>query len=108
MSRRGAILAMALAAACGSGRAPRRHEIRISAMQYLPADLVVAPGDSVVWIDADPFPHTATADPPGTWEVGPVDPGTEGVWIAGAAGSYPYHCRLHPTMQGRITVRAQR
>ena len=39
----------------------RTHEIVIQALQYRPETLKVRRGDVVVWINKDPFPHTATA-----------------------------------------------
>src|SRR5947207_1268204 len=37
------------------------HKVVIEAMQYSPAVIEAAPGDTVVWTNKDPFPHTVTS-----------------------------------------------
>ena len=80
------------------------HTVIIDGMQYSPQTLEVHVGDTVIWKNKDPFPHTATADnrafdsrsipPNGTWK-----------FIAKRRGNYPYICVLHPTMKARLVVK---
>ena len=42
-------------------RKPVTHTVTIDATSYQPAKLTIAPGDSVLWVNKDVIPHTATA-----------------------------------------------
>ncbi|VFJ13895.1 cupredoxin domain-containing protein [Candidatus Nitrosocosmicus franklandus] len=77
-------------------------------------DAATATSDALVtWVNEDTVPHTATS---GT---GPQDPESAqlfdtGIIMAGESasvpaekmgpGEHPYHCTVHPFMQGTITV----
>lgn len=41
---------------------PATHTVVIKGIQFDPQVLTVKVGDLIVWINRDPFPHTATAD----------------------------------------------
>src|SRR5204862_476961 len=41
--------------------ASRTHTVEIRGMEFHPAELTVAVGDTIVWINRDIVPHTATA-----------------------------------------------
>ena len=64
--------------------------------------LKVRRGDVVVWINKDPFPHTATA--PKVFDSGSI--AADGSWrfTARRAGVHPYICTLHPNMKGTLQV----
>lgn len=98
-----ATAALGLAAACGRP-APRSHTVEIRGFAYLPAALQIAEGDTVVWINRDVVPHTATRDDQG-WDSGSI--GTEQAWrlVAASGGSQPYYCAFHPSMRGVLAVR---
>ena len=80
-----------------------QHLIVMDGVKFEPAALTVQRGDSVVWTNKDPFPHTATAQ--GTFDSKEIAPGKSWKWIARKAGSYEYVCALHPAMRGAITVK---
>lgn len=71
---------------------------------YAPAELDVAVGTSLTWTNNDSEGHTADSDAPG-WNSGIIPPrGTFSVTFQ-TAGTFPYHCSIHPGMVGRVTVR---
>jgi plastocyanin len=78
--------------------------VEIRGFAYLPATLEVAAGDTVVWINRDALPHTATADGR-SWDSGSI--GAEQAWrlTAPSPGSQPYYCAFHPVMRGEVVVR---
>jgi plastocyanin len=78
--------------------------VEIRGFAYLPATLQVAVGDTIVWINRDVVPHTATRDGQG-WDSGSI--GAEQPWslVAASGGSQPYYCAFHPTMRGVLAVR---
>jgi plastocyanin len=94
---------------CGLGAAsaapkPTTHTVTIDGTRFKPADLTVAVGDSVVWINTDPFPHTVTSDRGG---FDSKEFGSQRSWTFTAAkrGDFPYVCTLHRTMKGILRVK---
>lgn len=102
--RMAACAALVLAAGCGGGDAgPVTREVEIRAFRYHPDTLAAAPGDTVVWINRDVVPHTATAA--GAWDTGQIGAGADGRTVAGAPGTSAYVCAYHPTMKAVLVVR---
>lgn len=103
------LLALAGLMACGSSAAtitPQRHEVAMEGMQFVPADLTVNQGDTVVWINKDIVPHTSTdsSATAGGWDSGMVNAGDSAVVVMGTKGSFDYVCIFHPVMTGKIVV----
>jgi plastocyanin len=82
--------------------APATHRVTIDAFEFKPATLTVKQGDSVVWRNADPVPHSATAK--GTFDSGPLATGASWRYTATKKGRFDYVCTLHPTMKGVLVV----
>jgi hypothetical protein len=57
----------------------------------------------VTWMNSDPVSHTTTSDT-GAWDSGPVSSGTTFQHTFSTAGTFPYHCNIHPFMHGTIVV----
>ena len=91
----------AAAAAAGAGRT---HTVTIDGTAFKPDTLTIAAGDTVQWVNKDPFPHTATATG-GAFDSKTID--VEKSWKIRLAkkGDYDYVCALHPTMKGRLIVK---
>ncbi len=70
---------------------------------YTPSPTTVPAGQSVAWRNADSISHTATQDA-GVFDTGPIPPGSTSAPVTLAAGTYTYHCSIHPTMVGVLTV----
>lgn len=100
------ILTVGAITAC-SGREsaePRAHAVSIANFAFDPSEVVVAPGDTVVWTNADFVPHTATASD-SRWDSGSLAANATWRFVAEDRGRYEYYCLLHPTMRGSIVVR---
>ena len=103
-----AIGVLALAAAVPSGPTdfiPRRHVVEIRGMAFHPGVLEVRRGDTVVWVNRDIVPHTATSTRKSGWNTGPLLQGKSGQHVASHRGEDPYFCELHPVMLGKLIVR---
>lgn len=73
-------------------------------MSYSPSVASARVGQRIIWRNADVFIHTATADG-GAFDTGLVSPGADSGGIRpGAAGTFPYHCTVHPGMTGTLTI----
>ncbi|HKO21221.1 MAG TPA: cupredoxin domain-containing protein [Candidatus Eisenbacteria bacterium] len=74
------------------------------ASSFSPSPDTVNVGQTVAWHNADATTHTATANG-GAFNTGNVAGGSTSAKITmGAAGSFPYHCSIHPTMTGTLVV----
>lgn len=94
------IIRSAAAAACSPG--PTVHTVTIDATSYQPAELRARVGDTVIWVNKDLFPHTATAK--GLFDSGSIP--TDGSWryTVTTPGVTDYDCTFHPTMKGKLLV----
>jgi plastocyanin len=81
---------------------PATHTVVMEAVSFQPADLTVRAGDSVVWVNKDPYPHTATSD---RFDSKIIAADRSWRYAAKARGEFPYVCTLHPTMKGTLRVR---
>src|SRR5215203_810512 len=72
---------------------------------FNPAQLNVAPGTTVTFVNNNTEPHTATADN-GLFDTGMLEPGSSFDVFLDGSGTVTYHCELHPDMQGSIVVGA--
>ena len=70
---------------------------------FNPAQLNVAPGTTVRFVNTDTEPHTATADN-GLFDTGILQPGSSFDVFLDGSGTVAYHCELHPDMQGSVVV----
>jgi plastocyanin len=95
-------IGLALACACAGPAVAARHVISIDGMQFAPASLTVRRGDSVVWVNRDPVPHTATAA--GGFDSKAIEPGKSWTYVAARRGRFAYLCTFHPTMTATLVV----
>jgi plastocyanin len=66
--------------------------------------LTVKPGATITVTNKDPVDHTVTADSGNAFNV-PVAAGASATFTAPAkAGTYAYHCTIHPSMHGTLVV----
>ena len=70
---------------------------------FNPAQLSVAPGTTVRFVNNDTVPHTATADN-GAFDTEELQPGYSMDVFLDGEGTVPYHDELHPEMKGTIVV----
>lgn len=84
---------------------PKRHVVEIHGMAFHPAVIEIHRGDTVVWVNRDFVPHTATGSRATRWSTGRLLQEQSGRYVAQRSGEVPYFCELHPPMRGRLVVR---
>lgn len=85
-------------------RAAGTAAVTIQGFAFSPATLQVAPGTTVTWTNRDAATHTVTSDT-GAWpDSGGIATGGTFSYTFTAAGTYPYHCAIHPMMTATIVV----
>jgi len=84
---------------------PSQASVTIVDFAFRPASLTVHLGDTVVWTNSGLSAHTATSDA-GVWDTGRLSAGQSGSHTFTAAGTFSYHCAIHPGMRASVTVTA--
>jgi plastocyanin len=84
--------------------APQVHTILIEGMRFQPEGLTVAVGDTVVWINRDMVPHTATSEP-GRFDSSEIAAGKSWTHTVRTRGEFAYTCTYHPLMKAVLRVR---
>jgi plastocyanin len=69
---------------------------------FAPAEVSAKVGDTIEWINADVFVHTATARN-GDFDVN-MPPKTAVTSVLMKAGTVEYYCRYHPNMKAVLTI----
>lgn len=83
---------------------PFTHTVTIDGTRFQPDDLAIKPGESVIWVNHDPFPHTVTATA-GRFDSKEIQPGKSWTYKSSTKGELTYACTLHPTMKGTLRVK---
>ena len=86
------------------GRKPVTHTVTIDATSFQPASLTLKPGDSVVWVNKDIIPHTATSQKTGVFDSGTIAAGKSWKATFTTKGQHAYVCLFHPTMKATLRV----
>jgi plastocyanin len=86
-----------------SARSAAAHSATISGFAFQPGSITATVGDTISWTNEDSAPHTATADD-GSFDTGQLAKGASGSHTFTAAGTFAYHCTVHPSMHGTVTV----
>lgn len=81
---------------------PATHTVVIEGLKFVPQALAVRRGDTVVWVNKDPYPHTATAR--GVFDSGSIAERGSWKYTARKTGEHPYICTFHPNMTGTLRV----
>ena len=78
-------------------------EVTIVNFDFEPAEIEVAAGTTVTWMNEDQVSHTATSDE-GVFDTGTLSQGESGSYTFDTAGRYGYFCEIHPSMTGTVIV----
>ena len=78
--------------------------IRIDNFSFTPPTLVVAPGTTVTWTNADDSPHTVR-EKDGKFKSAALDTDDTFTQTFTVPGEYQYFCSIHPYMTAKIVVK---
>jgi plastocyanin len=102
-SLRIAVWVIAIAALAPGVTFATSQSVVIQDFAFAPKTATINAGESVTWLNIDAFNHTATSDN-GAFDTGAIPAGGNKTVSFSLAGSYAYHCSIHPTMKGTILV----
>jgi len=77
--------------------------IGIKNFLYDNPNITITQGDTITWTNNDAATHTATSDKP-LFDTGSLTTGQSASFTFNTAGTFPYHCSIHPFMTATITV----
>ena len=83
---------------------PTTHTVTIEGMRFQPDALAVSRGDTIVWVNKDLVPHTATSKA-GSFDSKTIQVDKSWKYTMRTKGTFAYICTLHPTMKGTLRVR---
>lgn len=79
------------------------HTVTIEGMRFNPEKLTIEAGETVVWVNKDLFPHTATSKG-GGFDSQQIASSESWRHTFGKTGKFAYVCTLHPPMKATIQV----
>jgi plastocyanin len=72
---------------------------------FSPATLTIKVGTQIVWTNTSDAPHTVTSDMAGVFgTTGNITQNQTFMFTFTSAGTFAYHCNIHPYMKATITV----
>jgi plastocyanin len=77
--------------------------VQIADFAFAPGSITVAAGSTVTWTNGDSAGHTVTADD-GAFDSGTIANGATFTQAFPDAGSFAYHCTIHPAMTATVVV----
>lgn len=80
-----------------------KNTVTISNFSFSPSKLTVKIGDTVTWLNQDSTGHSVTAND-NKFDTGIIEPGKSGTITFSEAGTFDYHCKVHPSMLGSVVV----
>jgi plastocyanin len=101
-----ATLALMIAGMATASAAPvgATGSVTIMNFAFTPQTITVNAGDSVRWTNMDGgVAHTSTANG-GAWNSGTIVQSASFTFTFNTAGTFAYHCEIHPSMTGTVVV----
>lgn len=90
-------------APCAKSSATGEVSVSIKGFVFNPANITAKVGQTITFTNEDSAPHTATLDDGSCTTPQFAGGGSNGLTFT-TAGTYPFHCSVHPRMMGTITV----
>ena len=98
------VVAVALPITLGA-RGASTSNVNISGFAFVPQNLLIQVGDTVIWTNNDGTPHTVTStDLTGELDSGTISNGDTYTHVFNTVGTFSYRCELHPSMTGSVSV----
>jgi plastocyanin len=78
-------------------------DVKIDNFAFTPVAVTVKVGTQVTWINHDDIPHTVDSTD-GKFKSAALDTDDKFQFRFTEPGEYPFYCRLHPKMTGKVVV----
>ena len=87
-----------------SPSASANASVEIRNFAFSPAIVTVSKGATVTWTNNDSPPHSVVSDT-GAFDTGVLSNGESKSVTFSTAGTFTYHCGIHPSMKGTVIVK---
>lgn len=77
--------------------------VEIKGFAFNPATITIEKGTTVTWTQSDTAPHTVTENG-NVFDSGRLTQGQTFSYTFNVAGTFEYHCSIHPSMKGKVIV----
>ncbi len=81
----------------------RIDTVIIQQMQFIPAELTVQKGDTIIWVNKGMVDHTVKGEKSNSFYSDTIHVGK--TWKMLATENAGYFCSIHPTMKGKIVIK---
>lgn len=98
-----ALILCSMGLTAGEPPETRTHTVTIEGMRFQPESITVAPGDTIIWVNKDLVPHTATSEA-GRFDSKEIQAEKSWRYTIREKGDFAYICTFHPTMKGMLRV----
>ena len=83
---------------------PQTYDVEIKNFAFSQSTLTIKKGDTVKWTNNDGASHTVVSDSGSEINSGTLAPGQSYSHTFNDAGTFAYHCAIHPSMKAKIIV----
>lgn len=87
----------------GNKGGPGTNEVFIQGMAFNPSSITVKAGTTIKWTNKDGIAHTVTSDN-NVFNSGSIGSGGTYTYTFSTAGTFQYHCSIHPSMTAKVIV----
>lgn len=87
----------------GNTNTALKSSVSISNFAFVPVNLTIKEGTTVTFTNNDSVAHTVVGD---NFTSGNIAPGASYSHTFSSTGVFSYHCSIHPSMTGTITVQS--
>jgi plastocyanin len=89
--------------ACSATTEAATVDVGMDGRAFTTSTIAAKVGDVIAFTNSDSVPHTATLDD-GSCTTENLGSGETGALTFTAAGTYPFHCKIHPDMTGTFEI----
>jgi plastocyanin len=93
----------AAASGCTKSTATGTVAAGIVDFDFAPTAIAAKVGDVIAWTNNGAAQHNPTLDD-GSCQTDAINAGATGSLTFSKAGTFPFHCAIHPAMKGTITI----
>jgi plastocyanin len=83
---------------------PGANEVWIQGMAFDPSTITITTGTTITWTNKDAIGHSVTSDN-GVFDSGIINATGTFSYTFDTAGTFTYHCKVHPTMTASVVVK---
>jgi len=81
---------------------PQTYTVEIKEMKFVPEDIAVKKGDTILFMNHDIVAHDVTEEASKAWTSGRLEAGKS--WKLAVSAEAHYYCSIHAVMKGKIEL----